>query len=116
MAALTPNCTQRNYSNVAPQSLLMMNSLFTTDHAEQFADRLMREGSEPRERIAKAWQLVYSRPIEPAMIDRLSSYLAEQTKALRAKDAKRSDAEVERLALATLCQVLVSSNAFLYVD
>ncbi len=52
---------QRTTSTVPQQHLFMMNSAFMAARAKAFAARLERESAEDRTRIARAYQLLYSR-------------------------------------------------------
>ena len=62
---------------------------------------------------ARAWQLVYGRSASPDELLRACEFLNDQTSTLRASGQK---GDIEQLALATLCQQLMCSNEFLYVD
>jgi len=120
---MVPNCELRNRSTVAPQSLLLMNDTFVLDAAKALATRLRQEvPGDARGQIAKAWRTLYGEAPKDADIFRSLAYLAEQTEAVRAyhhgiqhaKDAPLPDPQLE--ALSSLCQVLYSSNRFLYVE
>jgi len=112
---------------------------YSYDLAHALAARLRTEvPGDARGQIVKAWRILYSR--EPRENDLLRSlaYLAEQTEAVRAylstqpppkeaAPAKPSTtdkaiptpppvADPQLEALASLCQVLYSSNRFLYVE
>ncbi len=120
---MTPNCELRSSSTVAPQSLLLMNDTFVLDTARAFATRLRGESQgDARGQIVNAWRILFGRsPQEPDM-QRALAYIAEQTEAVRnyhhgiqhAKDAPAPDPHLD--ALASYCQVLFSSNRFLYVE
>lgn len=60
----TPRSTseQRTASTVPQQHLFMMNSAFMVTRAKAFAARLEKEAADDRARIARAYQLLYSRP------------------------------------------------------
>jgi len=120
---MVPNCEVRNSTTVAPQALLLMNDTFILDTARAFATRLRSEvPGAARGQIVKAWRTLYG--LEPKENDlfRSLAYLAEQTEAVRAyhlsakpvKDAPPADPQLD--ALASLCQVFLSSNRFLYVE
>lgn len=66
------------------------------------------------ERIVRAWELAYGRP--PAAVELTSAldFVAGQIHHLRAHPVK--DREPIRLAMANLCQALLNSNEFLYVE
>ena len=59
-----------------------------------------------------AWQLLYHRPIADEEWEAVVQFMREQTATLRASGTK----EPETVALIYLCQQLLSSNEFLYVD
>jgi mono/diheme cytochrome c family protein len=112
----TPNCELRFSSNVATQSLMMMNSQFAIDRSEHFAKQLIELSSDPSERIELAWQRCFSTPIDEATASDFVAFVNQQRELFAAMDAKRDAAENEVLALASACQAMMSSNAFLYVD
>jgi hypothetical protein len=53
---------QRTASTVPQQHLFMLNSAFMAARAKALAARLQRESGDARARIARAYQLLYSRP------------------------------------------------------
>jgi hypothetical protein len=112
---MEPVCEARSSSTVAPQSLMLMNGTLTLAQSEEFARRLLNEaGPKPEDQIALAWQLAYGREPEPAEREGAAGFLTAQTQALAKREAK--DADPAQKALASLCQVLLGSNEFLYVD
>jgi hypothetical protein len=117
---MSPNCQQRSTSTVAPQSLLLMNSPFIAQQMEAMAARVAAEaGADPAARFQRAWRLVFGR--EPTAFETASGteFLLQQTAAAASivpADPKTPRPEPVRIALAHLCQALVSSNGFLYVD
>jgi hypothetical protein len=124
---MDPNCTNRAASTVAPQSLMLMNSELVIDLARHFAQRVAREAAvDPADRVGRAWWLAYGRAPDKAELDRGLQFLHRRTEDFAAvkgstdkadkdpKAAERLPPETE--ALAALCHVLLSSNAFLYVD
>ena len=130
-AILQPNCTMRSQSTVAPQALMMMNGRFVRTQSVYIAERIEREvGRELPQQAARAWQLVYGRDIEQREQDEaidLLGQLGEHFENLLADKEKAgtstgdltepvtsSDPQIE--ALATLCQALLSSNEFFYID
>ena len=126
---MKPNCELRTSSTVAPQSLLMMNSQFVVEQSERMAARVEEEvGADPTAQFQRAWLLAYSR--KPSDADTLAgvAFLTEQTAlasqaaaatpldAKQPPDPKTPPTPPARVALAQLCQALLISNAFLYVD
>jgi hypothetical protein len=120
---MTPNCTMRETSTVAPQALLMLNDTFVAQQSHDFAERLMNEHpGDLRAQLVRAWKLAYNTaPTEKEMSSSLF-YLAEQTERIRArvvtfkKEKDKTPTDPQTLALASLCQALLSANRFLYVE
>ncbi len=118
---MEPNCESRNSSTVAPQSLLLMNNDFVLEQSRDFARRVQREAGDDRSAQAQlAWRLALgTRPGDERLAE-LIEFLEQQashfeemkTETPQAKDALDPDL----MALASLCQALWSSNAFLYVE
>jgi hypothetical protein len=137
------NCESRSSSTVAPQSLILMNSEFLHEQSQLLAERLAREAAEPAARVDLAWKLAFARLPRPEERQAALEFLKQQTAAfappaappsgqptkpssgkpaatvtsvsLVKKPASTAVAPVQR-ALANLCQALLSSNEFLYVD
>lgn len=118
---MAPNCEVRNSSTVTPQSLLMMNSNFVVEQSRFMAERIGSEsGEETAAQFERAWQLAFARkPTEEEKAGGLA-FLTAQSDALAQSpgtDGKPVEvAAARQMALAHLCQALLSSNAFLYVD
>ena len=118
------NCERRQSSTVAPQSLMLMNSAFVLDQAMRFAARIESEaGPDPTRQVVLAWQLAYSRPPRPdesrdalAFLAAQSIRFAEPAATITGNSPKGKTTTPEAEALASLCQVLLSSNEFLYLD
>jgi hypothetical protein len=108
---MAPNCDRRRPSTVAPQSLLLMNSEFVVEQSETFAARVASEaGPDPSARVRRAWRLALAAEPTAGQVADAVAFLARQ------RDDLGPGADAERRALASLCQALLSSNAFLYVD
>lgn len=119
---MSPNCDKRNSSTASTQSLLMMNSELLLTYSRHFAERLSQLDQDPSARIDAAWQTVYCRyPTESErtatrkFIDEQQSVF-EQQAAYRSSDGKPPARSAELEALAVMCQMLMGSNEFLYVD
>ncbi len=114
------NCARRISSIAAPQALMLMNSEFVLGQARRFAQRLLHESSSEGDesarrdrRLVRAWQLAYQRPIEPDELSSARRFLDRQ-RARHASLKDKSDPEI--IIWTNLCQQLLSSNEFLYVD
>jgi hypothetical protein len=129
MASVSPNCDRRTSSTVAPQSLLMMNNRYTILYAEKFAERVRREaGEDGVAQIKLAWKLAFGVDASPADVqacqDLVQSQRAlfEKTQAEAANNdpatvaSRGTQLPVDLQSLAILCQALMSSNRFLYVE
>jgi hypothetical protein len=127
---LIPNCEARHVSTVAPQSLMMLNDHFVLNCSQRLAERLRRERPQGmRDQVLWLWRLLYIREPSDAELQRHMDYLAAQTDGLqqtlapvasgskaeeKSKSAEPQDPSL--LALASLCQAMLGSNRFLYLD
>lgn len=128
LATLAPNCERRTSSTVAPQALLMMNNDMILRFSERFAQRVLAEaGDAPDAQVRRAWLLAYGREANTAEVASGTAFVTDQQAHFQKladaqpKDAKPAPNAVPPLrpqqqALALLCQALLSSNRFLYVD
>jgi hypothetical protein len=112
---LTPNCELRNESTAAPQSLLLMNNRFVLDQATYIAEKIVKQSEEPRSRITAAWRTIYGVDPTPTQTAAAEEFLAAQTREFETAKSTSKSPPTTR-ALANLCQALLGSNAFLYVD
>jgi hypothetical protein len=115
------NCDRRTPSTSATQSLMLMNSDFILEHAKAMAGRLRSEakaagpGAKPEldRMIGRAWRIAYGRAIadEERLWARLfvDGQLAELARS-------KSGGDRDLAVLTNLCQQLLTSNEFLYVD
>jgi hypothetical protein len=140
--AMEPNCEARATSTAAPQSLVLMNSPFVLEQSLSFAERVLNEAGPPPEgQIDRAWKLAFSRPPSADELADATAFLNARTdyfrehppapvkravlpgrnmmmmgpQALDVLIETASTTDPELLALALLCQMLMSSNEFLYV-
>jgi hypothetical protein len=140
LPVMAVNCDRRMPSTSASQSLMLMNSDFVLNQAKAMADRLVAEtpsdfplststvpgqtstsalsdadgfrgatGATLPQMIANAWALAYQRPISPEELEAARHFVASQP-------AVAGDSGREKVALTHLCQQLLSSNEFIYVD
>jgi hypothetical protein len=109
--AMASNCSARTTSTVPLQSLTMLNAEFVRARARAFAGRLEREaGADADSRLTLAFRLAAGRG--PTAEERAAAhrFLAAQ-QALYA--AEKGGA---RRSWTDLCQMVLASNAFLYVE
>ena len=115
--AMTPNCPQRNSSNVAPQALLLMNSQFSVEFSERFAQRVVGEvGDDVPAQIKLAWLLAFAK--EPTVNDiaAAESFLKNQFVNFGKQTPKVDVKKTRHHALSNLCQALLGANRFIYID
>lgn len=111
---LAPNCPDRPSSTVATQSLMMMNSDFAIQMADDMAQRL--QAAHPDDLSAQvqlAWRLTMGSQPSDQQRKRSLEFVARQTAAFQAADVDKTPANA---ALSTYCQALLGSNAFLYIE
>lgn len=119
---MTPNCDFRRPSTSSTQSLLLMNSDELLQYSRSFADRLMAARPSTEEQIRLAWNLAYARSPEHSELDAAVQFLRDETQVFASQSAyaesesKKPARTAAQDALAVLCQVLLSSNEFLYID
>ncbi|HEY7423366.1 MAG TPA: DUF1553 domain-containing protein, partial [Gemmataceae bacterium] len=108
---LAANCSFRNTSTVPLQSLALLNSDFARARAGVFARRLEREvGADADRRVARAFRLAAGREPHDEERAAVRRFLAAQ----QSLYAKETDGE--RRAWTDLCQMILATNAFLYVE
>ncbi len=96
----------RSQTNVAPQTLFMMNSSFVTERAHSIAALLLKDESmDDSARVTAAYRTVLSRKPESDEVKSAQEYLA----GFAAKKGKEA-------AWESLCRTLLASNEFIYVD
>lgn len=117
--SLVTTCTRRSSSTMPLQSLSLLNSDFVTTRARKLAARLDRDcacccagQTEDEPRIARAFQLALNRAPVADELSATRRFLEAQ----RLRYAKDPKPDPHHDAWADLCQMLLASNAFLYVD
>jgi hypothetical protein len=121
LPTLDPNCTARNSSTVAPQSLMLMNSEFILAASKQLADRLNTiAGTDSQARIRTAWQLLFSRSPRDSEIESATRFITDEQARLSAISETITDPKQKpdpaQWAWITFCQAIIGSNEFLYLD
>ncbi len=108
---VTTNCTRRNASTIALQSLSLLNSEFVIGRAEAMAARLTRQvGDDDASLVREAFLLALGRSATATELAAAETFYAAQPAAY--PDA----ADAKHRARRDLCQMLLASNAFLYVE
>lgn len=105
----------RNETTVASQSLFLLNSPFVRDQARAFAQRLLANNAlTDAERISFAYASAFGRPPTSDEITDATEFLAAYQVAQAAQ--ARPEADRRLTAWQSLCQSLLCSNEFLYVE
>jgi hypothetical protein len=113
---MTVNCDRRVPSTTAPQALLLMNSEVVLKEAAAVVRRVRAEVPRPATltgQVRRLWQLIYQRPITREELSQASAFAGAQGQTLEHEGAK---GDKELSVLTNLCQQLLDSNEFLYVD
>ena len=128
LATMSPNCDRRTLSTVAPQALLMMNNDLVLRLSEKFAQRVQSEvGDDLVAQVRRAWLLAFGRVADDVVVASSVAFLEKQHQNFlppetgaaapaTASPANPPPLTPNRQALALLCQALLSSNPFLYVE
>ena len=120
---MTPNCDIRRNSTVAPQSLLLLNDEFLVQQAGFLAERLVREAAAIEAQVDLAFELLFASPPNPGERTACQQFVSSQAEYFKTSGDKawlesvaKNPQAAEVRALASLCQTLLCSNRFLYVD
>ncbi len=128
LPVMETNCERRTVSTVATQSLMLMNSDFILQQAGYFAARIRKEAAgDPSRQVQAAWQLAFARAPRPPELERALAFLAAQSSPAAppaaAPQAGASSPPVAPSAadpsvdgLTNLCQILLSTNEFMYAE
>jgi hypothetical protein len=105
------NCIERPASTMPLQSLSLLNANFVVSEAGHFAARLASEAGDNAEaRVTRAFLLALGRPADSSQMAASLEFFETQ----RGHYAGAADADTR--AWADFCQMLLASNAFLYVE
>ena len=123
---MEPSCDARAVTTVSPQSLLLMNSATMRVHAQQFAQRLQREGGKDLlDQVRLAWRLANGRAASESDLQQSVEFVQAQTEYYKINPMplevqlgapSKTLGDPAFLGLTALCHALMSSNALLYVD
>jgi hypothetical protein len=108
-------CAQRDVTTVAPQALAMLNSQFVHEQSESLADRVLAADNDDTESlVTHVWQYALGRRPRAEEVQLALDHLRVQRDHFA--ETQQESNQIERLAIASLCHVLLNSNEFLYVD
>lgn len=125
------NCDVRSATTVAPQALMLMNGEFILDQSAKIAQSCIQasvgatgeamglpaEFSQLPDQIDQAWQRILQRSPTDLELE-AAVHMAQQQLLLLQQEPSRvpQGQTVSGQLLTNLCQVLLSSNEFLYID
>ena len=119
---LSPNCTERVESNVAPQALHLMNGGAVLDHSRYLAGRLIEQyPGAPAEQIDRLYEQVLARPATEQENAYARDDLVELTRHWEGHledtryNGPRPPAS-EWMALGSVVHALLNSPEFVYID
>jgi hypothetical protein len=121
---MTPNCDRRRSTTVATQSLWFLNDTFLIEQSERMAAMVFAATSDDLEQqIRRLFLYLYSSPPSEQEQDACIAFLQQQhewfsqsTEASWRETCQSDPTALPRRVLATLCQTLMASNRFLYID
>ena len=123
LPTMTPNCAQRTTTTGASQALWFLNDESINSLSAFMAEQLMDSEAEANQRVSRVFERFFATAPTDAELIECAEFLTQQTElARRDPDAdwqkQLSDRPrvAESRALAILCQSLMASNRFLYVD
>jgi hypothetical protein len=106
-------CARRSPATIPLQSLSLLNSDFAVGRARRLAERIGREAGDAADGfIRQAFLVAIGRDPRPEETASALRFLAAQP----ANYPGRSGAEARHQARADFCQMLLASNAFLYIE
>jgi hypothetical protein len=109
--SMVTSCGKRTASTVPLQSLALLNSDFARARASALANRLAKEaGAEEAKRIDLVFRLACGRAPNGDESDACKRFLAAQ------KLVYANEEDLEHKVWTDLCQMVMASNAFLYVE
>ena len=107
---MNPNCELRAPSTVATQSLWFLNDEQITADADRLADSVRQQCANLPQQIDELFARLFAAEPTESERDACRQFMAEQTALFH------GDESAEQKAMAAMCQMLLASNRFLYVD
>jgi hypothetical protein len=119
---MSPNCHARPQATVATQALWFLNDPESVRAADELAAQLLRDTPDDETaRLRVLYERLFAEPPSEEELRRCAEYLTQQSAEVRndadpdwRKTLEADPAAATRRALATLCQILMASNRFLY--
>jgi len=123
MPVMNPNCDARRCSTVAPQSLLFLNDQSVLEFSDDMAEAVGTLFSTKEDCIRDVFLRLFAKGPTFVELEQSVAYLDSQRALFTADPDPERQKTVEKWshapdvrALASLCQTLMASNRFLYID
>ena len=111
------NCTGRTPAVTVQQALTMLNGNFVQEQAELFAGRVRNEaGDLRRPRVEMAFRLALARGPNDKEWNAVEELMQQQKQIYVQSNPDLTPQQSEDAALIDLCQMLLNTNEFLYVE
>jgi len=87
------------------------------EYAQAFAGHIIKQSNDSLEdQIQLAWKTTYAELPSTENLQALLTFMDTQIKQFKTEDADLDDQVAHRKAFEVLCQALLGSNQFLYID
>jgi flagellar biosynthesis/type III secretory pathway protein FliH len=94
-----------------------MNSNFMVEYSQAFAAHIIKHSNDSLEdQMQLAWKTTYAELPTTENLQALLNFMDTQIEQFKSEDAKLDDQAAQRKAFEVLCQTLLGSNQFLYID
>ena len=112
--ASVPN-GDRATSTIAPQALFLLNSDLIADAAQALAERLLATGTDnPESQVTTLYERVLGRLPTPRESERIQRFLIQFQQEIRNDEVRPEP--MARAAWTAICQSLLASNEFFYIE
>jgi len=120
---MKPNCQQRGSSTVAPQALLLMNDSWVVEAANHMAENIWAKADSLEGKIDLAFRTAFACSANAEEVAQGLQFIEQQAALFRQDQDPTWQQQLQeqpdrdrRRALASLCQMLLASNRFLYLE
>ncbi len=123
---MNPNCDLRRHSTVTTQSLWFLNDEFLVQAADDLAQLILDNSpGDPESQLRSLYRRLFASDPSPEDAASLVAFLAQQSDYFRTNPDPEFEKRVgsagkakapSKRALSALCQTLLASNRFLYID
>jgi hypothetical protein len=101
----------------APQALLMLNSEFTQQLAQRWAERLVGTyGDDAEALVSRAYVEAFGRQAEADEIDAAAAFLAEHQRTVSDDASAGESDDTWTDVVADFCHAMFNANEFIYLD